>query len=313
MCSPGEAGNEPMKDDQAQSPRSTSIMRELRVSSPATSVTSASPLTPPAELPDLERTVQLEAHLTIFIVASLHLLAIGLAEAAVVWVDARLGLALYGVILFVLMVEAAFDREARFGRLCLGLTLLPLLRIVSLAVPLNRLDPLAWQLLVGAALFLAVAAAVHYLSLRPWQIGLRFEPAPFGIVFIGLPLGLAEYYFLQPAPLLDAPTIAQLVVAPLVLILCTGFLEELIYRGVLLRVGRELLGDRTAVVYVALLAAAMQFGWGSWQHVLWYFSVSLFFGWLVLKTGEIYTVSLTRGFTNVVFLIIAPLWLSGWL
>jgi membrane protease YdiL (CAAX protease family) len=300
-----------MNDDQAQGPRSTSIMRELRVSSAATA--STPPLTPPAELPDQEHTAQLEAYLTTLIVAGLHLLAIGLAEAAVVWVDARLGLTLHGVILLVLVAEAAFDREARFGRLCLGLTLLPLLRIVSLAMPLNRLDPLAWQLLVGAALFLAVAAAARHLSLRPGQIGLRFELAPFGIAFIGLPLGLAEYYFLQPPPLLDAPTIAQLAAAPLVLILCTGLLEELIYRGVLLRVGRELLGNRVAVVYVALLAAAMQLGWGSWQHMLWYFMVSLFFGWLVLKTGEIYTVSLTRGFTNVVFLIIAPLWLGGWL
>jgi membrane protease YdiL (CAAX protease family) len=47
--------------------------------------------------------------------------------------------------------------------------------------------------------------------------------------------------------------------------------------------------------------------------MLWYFMMSLFFGWLVLKTREIYTVSLIRGFTNVVFLIIAPMWLGGWL
>ena len=289
---------------------SMSIMRELRVSAPTTP---ASPPTPPAEPPDQERSAQLEAQLVTFIVAGLHLLTIGLAEAVVVWVDARLGLLLYFVILLVLLAEAAFDREAQFGRLCLGLTLLPLLRIVSLALPLDRLDPLIWLLLVGATLFLAAAVATHYLSLRPGQIGLRFEPAPFGIAFIGLPLGLAEYYFIQPPPLLDAPTIAQLALAPLILILCTGFIEELIYRGVLLRVGRDLLGDRAAVVYVALLATALQLGWGSWQHALWYFLISLFFGWLVLKTGEIYTVSLTRGFTNVVFLIIAPLWLGGWL
>jgi len=299
-----------MNNEQKETHSPTSTVRQLRVSTPAPP---APPSTPqPAEFPAL-RSEQLEAHLEIFIVIGIHLLALGLAEAAVVWVDPRLGLILHGIILLVLMVEAAFDREAQFGRFCLALTLLPLARIVSLAVPLDRFHPLAWQLLVSAPLFLAVFAVVHYLSLRPGQIGLRFELGPFGLMFIGLPLGLAEYYFIQPPPLLDAPTMAELAAAPLTLILCTGFLAELIFRGVLLRTGRELLGDRAAVGYVALLSTILQLEWGSWQHALWYFLVSLFFGWLVIKTREIYTVSLIRGFTNVVFLIIAPLWLGGWL
>ena len=114
-------------------------------------------------------------------------------QAAVVWVDPRLGLILHSIILLVLMAEAAFDREAKFGRFCLALTLLPLMRIVSLAVPLYRFHPLAWQLLVAAPLFLAIFVIISYLSLRREQIGLRFELGPFGLMFIGLPLGLAVY------------------------------------------------------------------------------------------------------------------------
>jgi membrane protease YdiL (CAAX protease family) len=264
-----------------------------------------------AQLPNIDLTEQLVKCLENLVAAAVHLMSICCAEIAIVLGDLRLGLGLYGLVLLILLLQAALDREEKVSRLCLALALVPLMRILSLGTPFNQFHPLAWHLIVAGQLLLGTVIVITYLSLRPGRIGLRLEPGPFGLVLVGFPLGIAEYYLLKPTVFLSTPSLLESGIAPLVLILCTGFVEELLFRGILLHISRELVGDSAAVLYVALLSTVLQLGWLSWPHILLSFSINLFFGWVVLRTREIYSVSLAHGFTNVVFLILAPLWFAG--
>jgi membrane protease YdiL (CAAX protease family) len=47
-------------------------------------------------------------------------------------------------------------------------------------------------------------------------------------------------------------------------------------------------------------------GWLSILDLLFVFSIGLFFGFVVLKTGSIMGVSISHGITNVVLFLVAP-------
>jgi membrane protease YdiL (CAAX protease family) len=257
-------------------------------------------------------------HLVQLAVAIGYLLAIGLAETVTLRTDPRWGFALYGLILLTLFFHAAFSRERRTRRLCLGLILVPLTRIVGLAVPLGAFHPLGRYLAVTLLLCVAAALTIHYIALRPGKIGLGLGEglagwrwlAHLAVALTGLPLGLVETHILKPAPLVDPPVAAHLGAAALALALLTGFLEELIFRGVLLRVCRDPLGNWTGVLYVSLLFGVLQLGLHPWPQVLLALAVNLFFGWVVLKTRTIYSVSVAHGFINAVVFLAPALWLA---
>jgi membrane protease YdiL (CAAX protease family) len=93
-----------------------------------------------------------------------------------------------------------------------------------------------------------------------------------------------------------------------ILVFYLGFLGELIFRGILLRSSRRMLGDGVGLVYVSLLASWLYIGYGGWLPVLLTFVYSLLFGWLVIRTRTVYGVSLAHGIANGVFVMLAPLW-----
>jgi membrane protease YdiL (CAAX protease family) len=89
------------------------------------------------------------------------------------------------------------------------------------------------------------------------------------------------------------------------LLLCTGFVEEFIFRGVLQRTAVEAFGG-WGIVYVSLLFAILHMGFLSWIDVVFVFVVALFFGWVVKKTGSLFGVTLAHGITNIVLYLIIP-------
>jgi hypothetical protein len=190
------------------------------------------------------------------------------------------------------------------------------MRSLSTSLPLSAFHPLGQYLVVTVPLLGAGILVTYYLTLRPKQIGLGLGRGSFGLLGLlpvaltGVPLGLAEYHILKPALLVNSPTPAQVGMAVLVLSLCTGFVEELLFRGILLHVSRDLLGDWASVLYVSLLFGVLQLGYRSALHVLLALVVNLFFGWVVLKTRTIYSVGMAHGLTNIVAFILAPLWFA---
>ena len=59
-------------------------------------------------------------------------------------------------------------------------------------------------------------------------------------------------------------------------------------------------------VYVAVVYAIVQLGHRSVFHVIYAFIVSLFFGWIVKKTGSVIGVGICHGLINVGLYIVFP-------
>ena len=99
----------------------------------------------------------------------------------------------------------------------------------------------------------------------------------------------------------------------LIIIVCTGFVEEFIFRGVLQRTAIEAFGWR-GIAYISALFAILHMGHRGpfpWiVDVVFVFAVALFFGWVVKKVGSLFGVTLAHGITNVLLLIVFPLLLG---
>jgi membrane protease YdiL (CAAX protease family) len=243
-----------------------------------------------------------------------YLVSTGLAEIATALIDPRLGFVLYALILLVLLAHATLDHDGPSSRFFLSLALIPILRLVGLSLPLPSLQPVIQVLATAVPVTLAAILVIRYLPARPAQIGLAPGESPLGLLgfllvaLTGVPLGLAQYWSLGHSPFLETHLIANSGLPIAILVFYLGFLGELVFRGILLRSSRGLLGDGVGLVYVSLLASWLYVGYGGWLPVLLTFVYSLFFGWVVIRTRTVYAVSLAHGIANGVLVMVAPLW-----
>jgi membrane protease YdiL (CAAX protease family) len=111
-------------------------------------------------------------------------------------------------------------------------------------------------------------------------------------------LGLIEYFILRPAPLIESLTWQTVWLPALILLVFTGVLEEVIFRGVMQHTAIGALG-RLGLFYVAAIFAVLHLGYRSILDVLFVFAVAVLFGLLVPRRGSLLGVSLAHGLTNI--------------
>ena len=250
------------------------------------------------------------------VAAVLTLAAFSLAEVITVFTDPVTGVALHAVTLSALVASSGFGRGSRasgeaLGRLLYSLALVPLIRIVSLAMPLGRFDQEYWFLAAGLPVFVGGAVVVSHLGIGLREIGLRLPRSglvsQLPIVLFGFALGFSEYHILRPEPLIEELTLRQFVVPALILLAFTGALEEFLFRGILQRTATRAFGSPAlAIVYVSLIFAVLHIGYRSAIDFLFVFAIALLYGWVVRKTGSIIGVSVSHGITNITLFLLMP-------
>jgi membrane protease YdiL (CAAX protease family) len=244
---------------------------------------------------------------TIWGIAVLYLLFLTLAEALTNLIEPRAGVFTHGVVLVALLLHSSRLTHGAQRRFLLVLTLAPLIRILSLSLPLPSFPYVYWYLVVGVPLFIAAFIAARAGKMNKGMVGLKFGSIPVQILIgaTGVLLGTLEYLILRPAPLV-AEFSWQLVLVPsLILLIFTGFLEEVIFRGMMQYAALPNFG-RFGLVYVAMLFAVLHLGYHSMLDVFFVFLVAMFFGWVTLRTGSILGVSLSHGFTNIFLYLVLP-------
>jgi uncharacterized protein len=248
-------------------------------------------------------------------VAGLPPLAVALGYLAIITVaelltsltEIRVGLALESMILILLVIHAALAWDRPIRGVLVTLTFAPLIRLISLSLPLFPFPRIYWYLIISAPLFVAAWLMARLLGLSRDELGVNLRRLPLqGLVTLtGFSFGYIEYRILQPQPLAASFTWQAILVPALILLVCTGFFEELVFRGLMQTAARPVLG-RFALTFVALVFAALHIGYQSPLDLLFVFGVGLFFGWVTLKTGSILGVSLAHGLTNIVLFLIMP-------
>lgn len=253
-----------------------------------------------------------------FAIAALlfYLAALLDAEVVVVYSNPVLVFPLHGSIVALATIHLALlARPRRDGRprdpalapALLALMLAPLVRIISLTLPLGQIEPAYRYVAAGVPIAVAAVVALWLTGMRPADVGLR--PARLGpqvwIALAAVPLGVAEYLILRPGPLGGVPWEMAGLVPAVAVGLFTGFPEELVFRGVLQTAVRPILGAWNWV-YVSVVFAVLHIGYESLVDVVFVLLVGGLYGLVFERTRSIVGVSISHGLANVILFFVAP-------
>jgi hypothetical protein len=200
--------------------------------------------------------------------------------------------------------------EAIAAKFYLALTLAPLIRILYLSLPLNVFPLTYWYAVVSFPLLVGAVVVAQINGYRRKEIGLGWgnKNLLFHLLFglTGLPLGLIEYLILRPEPLVPVLSLPDVFLPALILLVCTGFAEEFIFRGIMQKAASDLLGQKTALILVGFIFAILHVTHLSVIDVVFVFGVAVFFSTVVRRTGSLIGVTLAHGLTNIALYLILP-------
>lgn len=247
------------------------------------------------------------------LVAIAYLAALTIAEVCTVFLSVSAGVVMHLILLLLILAHATRRLAFPDHRLWISLALTPLIRIISLSLPLSNFGLSYWFLYTSIPLFAAAIMIKRLLKVSWRDVGLttRGLPLQFLIGLLGFGLGYMEYVILKPEPLIGEFTLQQLWWPMLILFVSTGLLEELTFRGIMQGTAVEQLGSARGIIYVAALFAVLHIGYKSLADVIFVFGVGVVFGWIVYKTRSIVGVTIAHGFTNTFLFLIMPFVSAG--
>jgi len=245
------------------------------------------------------------ARLEKILVWVIYLVAITVAEWVATYASPRYGLVIYAIIFALLLFHSHLESQSPERTLLLALALAPLIRIVNLALPLASFYHLYRQVIVSIPIVLATLGAMWVLNFGVDEVGLTPRRVPFQVVVAasGIPLGWVQYQILQPQRLVVGLTWQDMVLPGLIFVLCSGFVGELIFRGVMQRASMEVLG-KWGILYVSVLFGVLSMEHFSVPNMVFMFGVAVFFSWVVRKTGSILGVAFAHGIMTMMLYLV---------
>lgn len=236
----------------------------------------------------------------------IYLLAFASAEYVTYYVKDLGGMIFYFAILLSLIVNSAINKSEVQRKLWLVLGLVPLIRIVSLAIPLAEISELFWYIFIAIPVLAGVFAVAHSIRYSINDIGLNGNRPVFQSLAAasGMVLAIIDYYILKPEALNNQLTFQSTLFPALILLVATGFTEEIAFRGVMQRAADAV--NSWGWIYIAAVYAVMQIGQGSVLHCVFALGTGLFYGWVVKNTGSILGVACSHGLMNIGLYLILP-------
>jgi membrane protease YdiL (CAAX protease family) len=234
---------------------------------------------------------------------------VAIAGAEIVGASAGwvVGAVLDGLILLTLLNAPALGLVRPASRMPAVLGLVPLLRIVSVAVPVRQIPEIAWYPLVGAPLLLAAALAAQQMvtSLPRLRLDRNGALVQAAIALAGIPLGGLAYLILRPRPLESQLSWHVVVLDSIVLLFFPALVEELVFRWLLQDVVLRLLGPAglllTSALYASTYAGSLSPGFALFMG-----SVGLAFAIAVRRTALLWGVIGAHALLDVGLLVVWP-------
>lgn len=220
------------------------------------------------------------------------------------------GLLLHALLLLALLTHGVLSKEPN-SSLYISLSIIPLIRLLSLSTPFWLTNQTGFFALVNLPLIIATLVAARTLGTTRAQLGLKLTHPQLQILIAlsGIGVGTIERLIIQPDPLTTTLNTTNLLWPILSLMLFTGLSEELLFRGILQTTATKALGNWPGLLLIATLFGIMHIGWNSLADVIYVTIVGIYFGWIVLETKSIIGVTIAHGLANIMLFIVLPLWI----
>lgn len=218
-----------------------------------------------------------------------------------------------GILAHVLLLAAVAVLSLRLGptptrRLTLSLGMLPLVRIVSLAVPAAIIPVQYWYLQVGLAGLEAVLLVLRRLDLTFQDIGLRkTRVSEFAVIsVIGAVLGLPAYLIGGRLDLGGGGGAIGIGLAVLIVVVFVGFFEEILFRGLIQSAGTTLFARGGIILSVAATTVMYATSLNP-RYVVFMTLVAVFLGVVARRSGSIAAPIGAHAALAVVQLVVLPI------
>ncbi|MEM7333761.1 MAG: type II CAAX endopeptidase family protein [Chloroflexota bacterium] len=244
-----------------------------------------------------------------------YLVLIMFSEIVTVWIVPQATALLFGLLqfqfmlmLFLISLHAAVRWHTNERNVLLSLAMVPIIRLISLSLPLANIPLIYWYFIISIPIFIAAFMMVRELGYSWDDIGLngRYLLWQIPIALSGFVIGFLEFIILEPRSPLQTFTWVQYVMAGLILLISTGFLEELIFRRIMQINAVERFGRGFGIIYVAAIFGVMHIGYNSFTDVLFVFIAGLYLGWVVDVTNSIVGATIAHGIANITLFLIMP-------
>ena len=252
-----------------------------------------------------------------YLICTAYLLLVTCAELLTIY-NPKAGIALHAVILFTLLLHSGMesDKDKNLSTFLMALVLAPLIRILSLSMPFIHFSKISGFLLISIPIFVAIFTCMWLQALRSKDVGLslpnlRHMPIEAGVILLAIPLGIIEYLILKPAPLPGLGSglgAANFISYSFIFIVCTGYLEEFAFRGLLQYNAIRVMSKWSGILFVATIFGVLHVGNLALFDCLLAFSVGFVYSLAREKTGSIYGISVSHGIINIILFLVAPLY-----
>jgi membrane protease YdiL (CAAX protease family) len=224
-------------------------------------------------------------------------------------VSISIGVIIYLTILISLLITALMKNREPCHPLYSALILIPLIRIISVSLPLTGMTVIFGIMAVSVPLFITGVMVAKIVGITPAVLGFRICTLhkQLLIALLGLPLGLIEFYIIRPDIKNISVAPKEILMWVFGLIICVGLLEEFLFRGILFNVAYKLLGNNKAMYFTSLLYAALTISSKSLLNVIYAFLISLLFCRIFIWKKSIVGISLAHGIINITYYLICPL------
>jgi hypothetical protein len=235
------------------------------------------------------------------------LLAITVSEFALFF--GYRGVALWGHLLTVLACLLAPLRvEDDAATLFKVFALVPLFRLVNLGMPVFLELTIYWFPLVYApiipGLYVVVSDAdVPTPGFDPRTAAVYVLPA----ALVGVLLAHVEYAIIEPAALIPSWSLANLAVISVVMLGFVGFVEELLFRGILQETLKARVGFVGGLLVASFLFGMMHSAYATPLELLFAGVIGLVFGLVYEWTGSLLVITVAHGVLNVFLFGVIPL------
>jgi len=240
--------------------------------------------------PRLARLARIESRaraVTLVRVAGI-LAVVGLAEATFLLAGLVTGALAALAVLAVLLALAGVHRGLPEGRAAIALSVLPLLRVLSISLPSILVPQWIWHAETGIPVIVATALAARLAGLGASEIGLRRPEALETIVAAGagLLLGLVAARITDAVTIVSDRSILTAALASLAVIIGAAAAEELLFRGLLLRVAEGIVAG-SGIAASALLSTLMYVATLNPRYIVFIAAVSLVLGVITRRSGSL--------------------------
>ncbi len=212
----------------------------------------------------------------------------------------------HGINLVGLALAAAYVEDRSFQ----ALMLLPLFRLLNIAMPVFFSLTLYSYILVYAPMFLPVILIIKERRFTSAEIG--FRQSNFGFLIplgaaVGLVLGWMEYNVIHPERITPDETLESLFILTLIMIIFVGFIEEFIFRSALQTVLEDRWGSFRGLVGASVLFGLMHSGYHVMAELFFVTFAGMVFGYFFQRTRNLAAISVAHGVTNVSLFMITPI------